>query len=84
MPNHNSKAGHQAQRTCVVCRGKNALDGMLSFILLDGKLVFDLGGALQSRKFHLCPGPECVEGLPVWIKRYHKKRAGSGSRRGQK
>jgi len=75
MPNQNSKAGHKAVRTCVVCRGKSALDGMLSFVLMDGKLVFDFRGAIQSRKFHLCPDSGCVEGLPQWLKRYGKKRS---------
>lgn len=80
MPNKNSKAGHQAERTCVVCRDKGALNSMLSFLFLDGKLVFDLDAAIQCRKHHLCPDRECVEGLPKWIRRYHKKHSGISTR----
>jgi len=77
MPNQHSKAGHIAQRTCVVCRDKCAKDRLLSFLFLDGKLVFDLNSAIQCRKFYLCSGQSCVDGLSKWIKRYQKKHSAS-------
>lgn len=80
MPNQHSKAGHQAQRTCVVCRDKCAQDKLLSFLFLDGSLVFDLGSAVQCRKFYLCSGQSCVDGLGKWIKRYQKKHSAGAAK----
>lgn len=74
MPNQNSKAGHQAERTCVVCREKSVQKALLGFFFLDGRLVFDLRGHCQARKFYLCPSGTCVAGLPKWRQRYQKKR----------
>lgn len=74
MPNRSSKAGHRPQRTCVVCREKSVQTALLSFFFLEGKLVFDLSGHCQQRKFYLCPSGNCVTGLSKWRLRYHKKR----------
>lgn len=75
MPNKNSKAGHIAQRTCVVCRKKSAQNALLSFFLLNGKLVFDLTAHIQCRKYYLCGNAACAGGLPKWVARHTKKHA---------
>ncbi|NLK49431.1 MAG: DUF448 domain-containing protein [Candidatus Cloacimonetes bacterium] len=73
MPNKNSKAGHQAIRTCVVCKKKSVQTTLMSFFLLDGGVVFDLARKCQTRKHYLCPQQGCVELFPKWLKRQRKK-----------
>ncbi|MCB5263013.1 MAG: YlxR family protein [Candidatus Cloacimonetes bacterium] len=74
MPNQNSKAGHKAIRTCVVCRGKSAQTELLSFILLPSGIVYDPARLLQARKYYVCPQQVCLNQLPKWRKKRQKGR----------
>lgn len=73
MPNSNSKAGHNPERTCVVCRVKSTKSALLGFVLLSSGLVFDLQSKLQCRKQYICADPICYEGLGKWRRKYMKK-----------
>jgi predicted RNA-binding protein YlxR (DUF448 family) len=75
MPNKNSKAGHIPIRTCVACRAKRAQQELFSFILLPSGIVYDLAQKLSTRKYYVCPTPECVESLSKWRKKRAKGRA---------
>lgn len=74
MPNLSSKAHHQPQRTCVVCKSRKDLSSLLSFVLLPQGIVFDPGRKLQLRKSYLCPSQECLAGLDKWEKQQLKRR----------
>lgn len=73
MPNRNSNAGHIPQRTCVVCRTKAGLPDMLSFVIVQGGVVFDIDRRLQTRKFHLCHAESCLDGLAKWKQKRLRK-----------
>ncbi|MGI6197678.1 MAG: DUF448 domain-containing protein [Candidatus Cloacimonadaceae bacterium] len=77
MPNKNSRAQHQAIRTCVVCRQRYAQEELMSFFFLDGKLVFDLGRYYQTRKRYLCSSPECLSAFPNYKRKLAKKMVAS-------
>ena len=83
MPNKNSRAQHQAIRTCVVCRQRYAQDELMSFFFLDGKLVFDLGRYYQARKRYLCSATECLNAFPNYKRKLAKKMVSSG-RKGER
>ena len=74
MPNMNSKAGHKAIRTCVVCRQKSAQTELLSFVLLPSGIAYDPARLLQARKFYVCPQENCLAQMPKWQKRRKKGR----------
>lgn len=76
MPNQNSKAQHQPQRTCVVCKQRRTLDQLMGFVLLPEGVVFDLTRKLQARKSYLCPEPECLRGFDKWEKAQLKRKFG--------
>jgi predicted RNA-binding protein YlxR (DUF448 family) len=76
MPNRNSHAGNQPQRTCVVCKKTQEQSSLLSFFILPEGVVFDPKRQIQTRKFYLCQGNECLPGLDEWYKRYQKKKLG--------
>lgn len=73
MPNRSSKADHSPTRTCVVCKVKREKAELLSFFLLEGGLVMDLSGKLQTRKNYVCYRGECLGSLDKWKLRYKKK-----------
>ncbi len=73
MPNQASKADHRPIRTCVVCKAKREKAELLSFFLLEGGLVIDLAGKLQTRMNYVCSGGDCLGGLDKWKLRYKKK-----------
>lgn len=73
MPNQASKADHIPTRTCIVCRAKRSKEELLSFFLLEGGLVLDLTGKLQTRKNYVCDRGDCLGNLDKWKLRYKKK-----------
>ena len=73
MPNKNSHADHQPQRSCVVCRAKREAGELLSFFVLPQGIVFDPRRKVQRRRSYVCPDPLCLKGLDKW-KRNHMKR----------
>lgn len=74
MPNLNSKAGHKAMRTCVVCKSRGAQTELLSFVLLSSGIAYDPARRLQARKHYVCLQQACLKQMPKWRKRRQKGR----------
>lgn len=75
MPNKSSKAGHIAERTCVVCREKTAQTGLYRFIIRHDKYIIDVDRRLGGRGYYCCKKAECLDRLEKWVRRYRKRRA---------
>ncbi len=76
MPNRNSHAQHTPQRTCVVCKTRKDLSGLLSFVLCPQGLVFDPRRRIAQRRNYVCPERPCLEGLDKWKRSRMKKKFG--------
>ncbi|NLW18160.1 MAG: DUF448 domain-containing protein [Candidatus Cloacimonetes bacterium] len=74
MTNRHSKAGHQPQRTCVVCRSQKDLKDLLAFFLLPEGLVFDPQRRVQRRRQYVCPDELCLRGLDKWRRSQMKRK----------
>ena len=73
MPNRASKAGHNPQRTCVICRSKWNKSELLRFVILCNEPVFDLAGKLPGRGLYVCNENSCVVKIDRWILKNKKK-----------
>jgi len=74
MANRSSQAGHQPERTCVICRSKKMQNELLHFKLRDKQVVFDFYRRLSGRGYYVCDAEECLERIPKWIKKQLKKK----------
>jgi predicted RNA-binding protein YlxR (DUF448 family) len=72
MPNQASKKGHQAIRTCVVCRAKREQKDMLRFAIIEDKIVFDRLRKIWSHGQYCCANQECVSRLRGKKKKFGK------------
>ena len=75
MPNKSSKAGHQAERTCVICRAKKTKNLLLGFYLLDNDIVYDMKGSIAVRKRYVCNAEQCLSDMNKWLGSLLKKSA---------
>lgn len=74
MANRASKAGHEPERTCVVCRSKQQKKELFRFILWQDEVVFDLEKKIQARGYYVCDDNKCLQKIDKWLKRTHKKK----------
>jgi predicted RNA-binding protein YlxR (DUF448 family) len=74
MSNKASRAGHIAERTCVICREKKAQSELLPCKIRAGKVVIDLQRRLQGRSYYICDNNKCINGMAKWLKRQKRKR----------
>ena len=56
-----SRRKHTPQRTCVVCRDKNAKRQLTRVVRTDAGVVVDPGGKLNGRGAYLCEKTSCWE-----------------------
>jgi len=66
MPNRSSKAFHEPQRSCVICRKKSLKKDLLRFIILENEIVFDQKMNLQKRGYYCCDDNNCINNLIKW------------------
>jgi hypothetical protein len=72
MVNKASKKGHIPQRTCVICRKKDAKSKLRRFVLEDDNIVFDIKQSLPNRGYYCCPTSKCLDKLEGWNKKRRK------------
>ena len=78
MPNRSSKAGHNPQRTCVVCRKKSEKKKLIRFVLLDSEIVLDLNYKIEKRGYYVCDDNDCLKKLDKRVKKMLKGRNSHG------
>ena len=76
MVNKNSHAGHQPQRTCVVCRNVKSKPELIRFILIGDQIVYDMLGRIQQRGHYVCNDNNCLQKLPVWLRKKRGRQVG--------
>ena len=69
MPNKASRAGHIPQRTCVICKLKQAKVELLRFIIADHEAVFDLAKKIPGRGHYVCDKNVCLKKMDKWLKK---------------
>lgn len=74
MPNQASHAGHIAERTCVICRKKQAQMNLLRFVIFNSKFVIDPHRSLAGKGYYCCQEAECLKKLEKWIQKYRKRK----------
>jgi len=74
MVNRNSHAGHNPERSCVICKKKTVKGNLLRFILLDDESILDLNNKISSRGYYVCNENSCIEKLDKWLRRKNRKR----------
>lgn len=73
MVNKVSNAGHIPERTCVICKKKDAKSNLVRFLIKNGIIVFDYKYRMQGRGYYCCQTSNCISKLDKWIKKRKKK-----------
>jgi len=73
MANKSSHAGHEPERTCVICRKKQKQKDLFRFVILSNRFVIETGRKLSGRGYYCCQNQECLKELPKWTLKRAKK-----------
>lgn len=73
MVNKASNAGYIPERTCVICKKKDAKPNLLRFVIKNDIIVFDYKQKMQGRGYYCCVTSNCIDKLEKWLKKRKRK-----------
>jgi len=74
MVNKNSHAGHDPERSCVICKNKTGKENLLRFVLLENEMIFDMTNKISLRGYYVCNKNLCIEKLDKWLRKKSRKK----------